>query len=105
MDDKDSLDFIASEVQKYSKSLQEEFSMIRTDDVSSQAALVKKKLAAKLLDFSDTVIEVAENGESDSVRLAAAKFGITFVLGGKLEDAEDPFSKQLKKLMKQESEK
>lgn len=98
-DQKRSLAELAEVVQEYHQAIEEEFDAISAGDDAALSMQVKKKLAAKVLAFTDVITEIAEHGETDSVRLSAAKFGLNFVFGGKVGEGEDdPMQKLIKSL-------
>jgi hypothetical protein len=104
-----SLDYIQAEVRKYQEALRQEFEMMKSDDIANIKEKVKERFASKLLTFVDTIIEISQDAESDGTRLAAAKFGLNFVLGDVVEKPEDdPMTKLINGLLKktvQENEK
>lgn len=80
-------DLFAKKIQQHHEAIQAEFDAISAGEIDSMSDMARKQLASKLLIFVGVIGDLAQTGETDAVRLSAAKYGIQFVLG---KDTSDP---------------
>jgi len=99
----DEFESFIGNLQGYEKSLQEEYEIAKNaQDTESVRKVIEKKIAQALPGFVDDLILIARTGDTDSSRLKAIQFAFQWYFKESAGE-EDPFSKLLGELTKNDS--
>lgn len=95
----ENFDEFITKVAGFHKAIEEEFEIASSDDSADVRKLVDKKIAMALPGFVDTLINIAQFGETDNAKLNAIKFAFNYYFKDS-GSVDDPFTKMLGDLMK-----